>query len=468
MTAREAQARLTAARRYSGGSAGAILKSRHVAPPAGRISGRGFGGGHRRGSRRGPCLVVAKIWTDDGRRKAAEMMGLTTEVRLDPPRLILIVRFEPETPRLERRKRISSPRARRGVARRARSDPSPVPRPGPTALPNSRAPPDVPLALAQEAADEKTLKRAFRRLALRYHPDIAKDDAGVEKFHQIQEAYRVLSGADLAHVELPRDQEWDTHDWRWAHRYKGAADGVDGEHGERRRMGDEERRARVSDQLRSMAGAPTRRKRRVIKPLSAQPSVAVEFNSGTYDDDGGGDECPSDGCASEWARPARSADVAGDGDEENEFAYNARAVRGYQSDRHSTETAHERLNAQLAGLHRKKVIRARAMGIETEAESGSGVGHKTGREEDPDAESRRRENKAWAARAARFYGGAGLQLEESTPERFLRLAKLAKEWRDQRSQNSFSQALFSSAEEKMSPKELLQSAVEGASLGACA
>jgi hypothetical protein len=31
-------------------------------------------------------------------------------------------------------------------------------------------------------------------------------------------------------------------------------------------------------------------------------------------------------------------------------AYNARNVRGYQSDRHSTETAHERLNAQLAGF----------------------------------------------------------------------------------------------------------------------
>lgn len=337
-------------------------------------------------------------------------------------------------------------------------------------------PPDVPLALAQEAADEKTLKRAFRRLALRYHPDIAKDDAGVEKFHQIQEAYRVLSGADLAHVELPQDQEWDTHDWRWAHRYKGAANGVAGVDPEqaRRRMGEEERRARVGEQLRSMAGAPTRRKRRVIKPLSAQPSnVAVEFNSGTYDDDGGGDECPSDGCASEWAQPARSsANTAGDdtaGEENKAFAYNARAVRGYQSDRHSTETAHERLNAQLAGLHRKKVIRARAMGIEfTESAESANSGAKTGRAEDPDAEARRQENKVWAAKAARFYGGAGLQLEESTPERFLRLAKLAKEWRDQRSQNSFSQALFSSAEEKMSPKELLQSAVEGASLGACA
>ena len=232
-------------------------------------------------------------------------------------------------------------------------------------------PPDVPLALAQEAADEKTLKRAFRRLALRYHPDIAKDDAGVEKFHQIQEAYRVLSGADLAHVELPQDQEWDTHDWRWAHRYKGAANGVAGVDPEqaRRRMGEEERRARVGEQLRSMAGAPTRRKRRVIKPLSAQPSnVAVEFNSGTYDDDDGGGDVPIRRLR-ERVGATRSV-VGGHGwrrhsdEEKSTFAYNARAVRGYQSDRHSTETAHERLNAQLAGLHRKKVIRARAMGIE--------------------------------------------------------------------------------------------------------
>ena len=227
----------------------------------------------------------------------------------------------------------------------------------------------------------------------------------------------------------------------------------------------------MGEQLRSMAGAPTRRKRRVIKPLSAQPSnVAVEFNSGTYDDDGGGDECPSDGCASEWAQPARSsANTAGDdtaGEENKAFAYNARAVRGYQSDRHSTETAHERLNAQLAGLHRKKVIRARAISRDESAESANS-GAKTGRAEDPDAEARRQENKVWAAKAARFYGGAGLQLEESTPERFLRLAKLAKEWRPAKPKPLLAGAL-SSAEEKMSPKELLQSAVEGASPGACA
>jgi hypothetical protein len=128
----------------------------------------------------------------------------------------------------------------------------------------------------------------------------------VEKFHEIQEAYRVLSGAELAHVELPQDQEWDTHDWRWAHRYKGAANGVAGidpENIETTKIGAEEQKTRVESQLRSMAGAPSRRKRRVIKPLSKQPSpaaVGVEFNSGTYDDDGG-EDCPSDGCAGEWS-----------------------------------------------------------------------------------------------------------------------------------------------------------------------
>ena len=66
--------------------------------------------------------------------------------------------------------------------------------------------------------------------------------------------------------------------------------------------------------------------------------------------------------------------------------------------------------------------------------------------------------------AVRFYGGVGLQLEESTPERFLRLAKLAREWREQR---SMSDAIFSADIAKPSAKELLQAAVEGVSLGAC-
>ena len=472
LTTSGAHARLSATSRYAGGVGGndsLLAKSRHVVRAA-RVAGRGRGGGVRRGSRRGPGLIVAKIWTDDGRRKAAEMMGLTSEVRARDDRVILI--FFLNTRPLSRGKEYLPPALLDGRACPVALLEAPAHH-----IPPPRSHHTVPFC-AQEAQDEKTLKRAFRRLALRYHPDIAKDDAGVEKFHEIQEAYRVLSGAELAHVELPQDQEWDTHDWRWAHRYKGAANGVAGidpENIETTKIGAEEKKTRVESQLRSMAGAPSRRKRRVIKPLSKQPSpaaVGVEFNSGTYDDDGG-EDCPSDGCAGEWSRPAtilmNDDDEDEDGNDEKtgdtavhtKTAYNARNVRGYQSDRHSTETAHERLNAQLAGLQRKKVIRARAMGID--------VSEPKKRAEDPDAIERQRENTVWASKAARFYGGrAGLQLEESTPERFLRLAKLAKEWRDQRGGTSFSQALMASAEEKMSPKELLQSAVEGASLGACA
>ena len=90
-------------------------------------------------------------------------------------------------------------------------------------------------------------------------------------------------------------------------------------------------------------------------------------------------------------------------------------ARGRQSDRHSTESAHERLNSQLAGLHRKKVIRARAPPARTRR-GGDGAARRGGDEHEVRDETN----------AARFYGGVGLQLEESTRERFLRLAKLAK------------------------------------------
>lgn len=42
-------------------------------------------------------------------------------------------------------------------------------------------------------ADEKTIKKAFRELALRYHPDRNKDPGAEERFKEIAEAYAVLS-----------------------------------------------------------------------------------------------------------------------------------------------------------------------------------------------------------------------------------------------------------------------------------
>ena len=41
--------------------------------------------------------------------------------------------------------------------------------------------------------DENDLKKAFRRLAFKYHPDRNKDSAAEEKFKEINEAYQVLS-----------------------------------------------------------------------------------------------------------------------------------------------------------------------------------------------------------------------------------------------------------------------------------
>lgn len=305
------------------------------------------------------------------------------------------------------------------------------------------------------------MKRAFRRLCLRYHPDIAHEDSAAEKFRELQEAYRVLSDDGGVPAELPDDLEWSSHDWRWQHRYGRGAPaatgsarpaGSDPDAPTSRRMSEDERRSKLDEQLRNMAGAPTRRRRRVIKPLSKTPTAqpaAAEFTEATFDDEG---ECPSDGCSTEAAAPSEEEEMAAN-------AFRARNVRGYQSDRHSTESAHERINSQLAGLHRKKVIRARANGVDLDRETKKETSRSAARRDGSEHVVKDETN------SARFYGGVGLQLEESTPERFLRLAKLAKEWREAR---SMSDAIYSADVIKPSAKELLQAAVEGASLGACA
>lgn len=45
-------------------------------------------------------------------------------------------------------------------------------------------------------ADEKDVKKAYRNLARKYHPDVCKEPGAEEKFKQINEAYSVLSDAE--------------------------------------------------------------------------------------------------------------------------------------------------------------------------------------------------------------------------------------------------------------------------------
>ena len=45
-------------------------------------------------------------------------------------------------------------------------------------------------------AKKEEIKRAYRRLALIFHPDRNKDADASERFREINEAYRVLSGLE--------------------------------------------------------------------------------------------------------------------------------------------------------------------------------------------------------------------------------------------------------------------------------
>ncbi|XP_042214494.1 dnaJ homolog subfamily B member 9-like isoform X3 [Homarus americanus] len=45
-------------------------------------------------------------------------------------------------------------------------------------------------------ADEKEIKKAFRRLAIQYHPDKNKEKDAVEKFRELAGAYEVLANAE--------------------------------------------------------------------------------------------------------------------------------------------------------------------------------------------------------------------------------------------------------------------------------
>ena len=56
------------------------------------------------------------------------------------------------------------------------------------------------LGVDKNASDEE-IKRAFRKLAKQYHPDVNKEAGAQEKFKEIGEAYSVLSDFDTEIIQ---------------------------------------------------------------------------------------------------------------------------------------------------------------------------------------------------------------------------------------------------------------------------
>ena len=70
----------------------------------------------------------------------------------------------------------------------------------------------------ERSADEKAIKTAYRKLARKHHPDVAKDKSSVGRFQEITEAYEVLSDPE-------KRRRYDTLGPDWERQATGAGTG---------------------------------------------------------------------------------------------------------------------------------------------------------------------------------------------------------------------------------------------------
>ena len=52
----------------------------------------------------------------------------------------------------------------------------------------------------RDRATADDIKKAYRKLAHKYHPDVSKDPKGEEKFKEIAEAYATLKDPEKRHA----------------------------------------------------------------------------------------------------------------------------------------------------------------------------------------------------------------------------------------------------------------------------
>lgn len=86
------------------------------------------------------------------------------------------------------------------------------------------------LGVSDEAGQDE-IKRAYRRLALRFHPDRNRDPGAEARFKEINEAYAVLSGkqSEPAPVAAPRARRSGREMTDWASQVMGIWQGIEEE-----------------------------------------------------------------------------------------------------------------------------------------------------------------------------------------------------------------------------------------------
>ena len=311
-----------------------------------------------------------------------------------------------------------------------------------------------PLFYEQEAKDERKLKRAYRRHALRTHPDTGGASASTEAFQEVQKAYRTLRlelaspNNEALTAEMSNDEEWEEHDWRWKVKYekeKALDQNVTAKSQRKReeafwRVEEMKRMAKMKEEGAATTTTTTggtaegggegiegnlfpsrmnKKKKRVIKPISKQSSPMENFQKVQE---------------AEKERLKREAEA-------KEKRINFKAFGGPDASKSSTNAAHDTINTQLEGLRRKHVLRSRY-----------------GNHANAPSEAEREK-----AKSIRKYQ---LELEDSEEERFMRLARMAKEWRNKKGGvNAWRETGSMSDDDKMTPRELLLAAVESVSLG---
>ena len=64
-------------------------------------------------------------------------------------------------------------------------------------------------------ADDTQVKKAYRKLALKLHPDVNQDELAEAKFRALREAYKLLLGKGDPDREknAPFGGNWEFHDW---------------------------------------------------------------------------------------------------------------------------------------------------------------------------------------------------------------------------------------------------------------